>query len=151
MTSYLILCLSKMIQGLFHSLLLIKRKAFFKFCIRCDTRGFPPSFLTLWNAKTLYLKKPYNSKYGVQNYNRVISSLLSILLPHQDSVCQITTSFPKALPISRVGNEWIRPYASVRLLSDKAYRLGEQYWDICVLTICTRCSNAFHTYDTSEA
>lgn len=35
-------------------------------------------------------------------------------------------------------------------MSDKAHRVREWYWDICVLTICTHYSNALHTYDTSE-
>lgn len=37
---YLILCIFKMMQGLFHLPSLIKRQAFFKFCIKCDLRVF---------------------------------------------------------------------------------------------------------------
>lgn len=59
--------------------------------------------------KTLYWKKPYSSKYKVQDDNRAVSSLCPVLLPpHQDSVCQITTSFPKVLPISK-SRQWVNP------------------------------------------
>lgn len=141
--------LFKTIQGLFHLPSLIKRQAFFKFCIKCDSRGFFPLFFNI----TKY-KKPCMCRSLITlsiGFRTIMVPFLHIAPTHtHDSVCQITTSFPKVLPINRDGNEWIRPYASVRLLSDKAYRL-EWYWDICVLTICTRCSNAFHTQDTSEA
>lgn len=93
---------------------------------------------------------PSDSVYKVQNCNCAISLLPSLLLPHQDLACQITTSFPKVQPINRKGNEWIHPYASARLRSNKTHGIREQYWDICVLTICTHYSNALSTYDMPE-